>query len=335
MKKYKKSDLKAQTIVLFFQNYYSFCFGFHKSELIKIIKAFILLDNSINPSLITAKMKKSQIIQMKHNIITLILSLLLVSSQAQLENRQHREQTRTFIQNFTQEFLNQYTAISAKGMDFDLGIAGLLFDSLRSKVNFHNFAELKVDFDLNNDILKFKAPTLNIYLVVIENKFVIPLKLEDVFVSMNFNFSSNWFSCEKVLIDYTSVSLDLKVLKSLLDEQFITKYLDGNILQKYINSSVLKYISGDALVDLFIKFFLSQNIIKDFIKKSEIPIRNFLNDAIRSNHNELKGLINEMKTGSLNARELVYDLPKFSFVNWENQELIINLRRIQKKKTYL
>ncbi|CAD8147177.1 unnamed protein product [Paramecium octaurelia] len=221
----------------------------------------------------------------------LLLSLLFVSSQAYFQDKEHREEAKSFFLNFIKEFTNQYSAITAEGLDY-MGAMKLALDYWITQIRIHNFAELKVDYDVNHDILEISAPTFNIDLVV-ENKYTIPIKIEDLFVSIIFNIGPTHFRCAEVEIDYGSVSLDVNV--------------------------VIEYIT---------KQLLSLDIIKSAIKKSEIPIRNVLVNAIRSNHQRLNGLVNELRTGSLNPGVLLAQLPNVPFTRVENREYIINIRQI-------
>ncbi|CAD8191967.1 unnamed protein product [Paramecium pentaurelia] len=221
----------------------------------------------------------------------LLLSLMLVSTQAYFQDKEHREEAKSFFLNFVKEFTNQYTAISAEGLDY-MGAMKLALDYWITKIRIHNFAELKVDYDVNHDILEISAPTFNIDLII-ENKYTIPIKIEDLFISIIFNIGPTHFRCAEVEIDYGSVSLDVNV--------------------------VIEYIT---------KQILSLDIIKSAIRQSEIPIRNVIINAIRSNHQRLHGLVNELRTGSLNPGVLLAQLPNVAFTRVENGEYIINIRQI-------
>ncbi|CAD8114596.1 unnamed protein product [Paramecium sonneborni] len=221
----------------------------------------------------------------------LLLSLLLVSTQGYFQDKEHREEAKSFFLNFIKEFTNQYTAISAEGLDY-MESMKLAFNYWITKIKIHNFAELKVDYDVNHDILEVSAPTLNIDLIV-ENTYTIPIKIEDLFVSIIFNTGPTHFRCAEVEIDYGSVSLDM------------------NIIIEYTTRQLL-----------------SLDIVKSAIKKSETPIKLILINAIRNNHQRINGLINDLRTGSLNPGVLLAQLPNVQFTRVENGEYIINIRQI-------
>ncbi|CAD8110644.1 unnamed protein product [Paramecium primaurelia] len=217
--------------------------------------------------------------------------LLLNSTQAYFTDKSHREQAQELINKFVYGFTQNFDALSAEGLDH-IGNMKLAFDYWITKFKVHGFDQLNVNFDVDHDILEINLPTVNLD-IIIEDKYTIPVKIENLSASIIFDIEPTRFRCTGVEFDYENLSLDVNLV-----------------------------------VQYFSKMLLSLDMLKNAIKQAELPIRNVIVQTIRSNYERLFQLLQDLKTGQYDADALLAKLPQVHHTRIENRELIINVRSI-------
>ncbi|CAK87861.1 unnamed protein product (macronuclear) [Paramecium tetraurelia] len=302
--------------------------------------------NSISPPLSKERKKVlKQIIQMKPISIAVLISvsllliceiqnemirflilvsLLLLFAISLTSVKSQIEIGRKFLLNLMQEFTNQYTGISIEGLDY-LGMSQI-WDLFGTKIRFSNITGLNVDQDVNREVLKIYATSTKIDLVVAENKLMIPIKMQDLSVSIFIKAGQNQLNCTQVQIDCSSFYLEDNILRQYQDVNFLKKYLDKNLITALIDPN--------KIVEYLAQQFLNSGMIKSVIKNSEIPIRNLINNALKNYYQVLQEFLKQLQNDELNPKVLIAGLKNVPIARVENKEYIINIKKIQTTKSF-
>ncbi|KAM3134159.1 hypothetical protein pb186bvf_013780 [Paramecium bursaria] len=228
----------------------------------------------------------------------ILFTLLLTFSLAYYQNQEQRVKVKDFLSGFLNEFRQQYDSISLGGLDFlsnmELGL-GYWITRLRVR----SLEHITFDFDVEHEIVEFKAAKF--YLdIVIEEKYTIPVLIEDLSMSIIINGGENHLRCTGVELDYSSV------------------YLDSNVVVSYLT-----------------KQLLSVDMLKKALKDAEIPLRNLFANALRNNWQRTKPLLELVFQDLIQPNSVVYMIPTVLHIQIENRELVLNLRNMFGQKSQI